>query len=243
VTAEAPVLVAPAAVPAAGPPEAPAEEPVASPQAVQTAPAAPARATVELAERVDVEFEAIDLGSLIGERPQIGQLALATVDGTLATFDDIDGATLEEPSIDTLDLATLLGERDDGSRATFDDLAEAFERQDDELEKRATFAQTLVGGSVGLTSGISVGYLIWLIRGGTLVSSVLSSLPAWRFVDPLPVLDGLAGGADDDEESLESMVADGDTGEAALDSPPVQTPPPSSAVPPEDGGAAPRPPG
>jgi hypothetical protein len=38
---------------------------------------------------------------------------------------------------------------------------------------------------------------------------VLSSLPAWRFIDPLPVLSGLHGAkVDDDEESLESMVED-----------------------------------
>jgi hypothetical protein len=37
---------------------------------------------------------------------------------------------------------------------------------------------------------------------------MLSSLPAWRFVDPLPVLSALDDAvADEDEESLQSIVS------------------------------------
>ncbi len=44
------------------------------------------------------------------------------------------------------------------------------------------------------------------------MGSMLSSLPAWRLVDPLPVLGSLEGDFDDDDESLESLVnADTDT--------------------------------
>jgi len=56
-----------------------------------------------------------------------------------------------------------------------------------------------------------VGYLLWLIRGGTLMGSVLSSLPAWRLVDPLPVLGSLGDDLDNDDESLESMVSHNET--------------------------------
>ncbi|MFT5390748.1 MAG: hypothetical protein ACI8PT_000935, partial [Gammaproteobacteria bacterium] len=37
-------------------------------------------------------------------------------------------------------------------------------------------------------SALSVGSVSWLLRGGTLFASVLSSLPAWKGFDPLPVL-------------------------------------------------------
>jgi hypothetical protein len=38
---------------------------------------------------------------------------------------------------------------------------------------------------------------------------VLSSLPAWRFIDPLPII-GTTGNADEgDEESLESIIEQG----------------------------------
>ena len=46
----------------------------------------------------------------------------------------------------------------------------------------------LVASSVAVSGGLSVGYVIWLLRGGLLVSSLLSSMPAWHAVDPMPVL-------------------------------------------------------
>ncbi|MDO6563310.1 DUF4347 domain-containing protein [Amphritea sp. 1_MG-2023] len=72
---------------------------------------------------------------------------------------------------------------------------------------------TLVGGSVALSSGLSVGYVIWLARSGVLLSTVLTSLPAWRFIDPMPILstysteeDEYSQDFEDDHESLDSMV-------------------------------------
>ena len=67
----------------------------------------------------------------------------------------------------------------------------------------------VVGGSMSISAGLSVGYAIWLARSGVLMSGLLSSMPAWAFIDPLPVLASM--GAKDDEEdeedeSLESMV-------------------------------------
>jgi hypothetical protein len=40
--------------------------------------------------------------------------------------------------------------------------------------------------------------VIWLLRGGLLLSSLLSSLPAWHVIDPMPVL--ARSGRHDDEE-------------------------------------------
>ncbi|HEY1226650.1 MAG TPA: hypothetical protein VGF26_04960, partial [Ramlibacter sp.] len=51
----------------------------------------------------------------------------------------------------------------------------------------------------GLSLGVSLVYVLWLIRGGVLLGSYLSALPAWRLLDPLPVL----ARADDDEEDDE----------------------------------------
>jgi VCBS repeat-containing protein len=45
---------------------------------------------------------------------------------------------------------------------------------------------------VGMASGIGgtffVGYVIWALRGASLLASALASLPLWRCFDPLPVL-------------------------------------------------------
>jgi hypothetical protein len=57
-----------------------------------------------------------------------------------------------------------------------------------------------------VSTGLSVGYVLWLLRGGVLLASLLSSIPAWRLVDPLPVLGRVGGQSDDDDESLEEMV-------------------------------------
>jgi hypothetical protein len=58
--------------------------------------------------------------------------------------------------------------------------------------------------------GLSVGYVIWLTRGGLLLASLLSSLPAWRLIDPIAVLAQLRTDDEDDrddEESLDSLLS------------------------------------
>jgi hypothetical protein len=51
------------------------------------------------------------------------------------------------------------------------------------------FQQLAVGTSVVSLTGLTVGYVIWLIRGGSLLASTISALPAWFSFDPLPVLE------------------------------------------------------
>ena len=72
--------------------------------------------------------------------------------------------------------------------------------------------QLILGSRTLVASGLSVGYVMWLVRGGLLLSSVLSSLPAWRFIDPLPIFAYAMKPGDeesDDDESLESLVKKG----------------------------------
>ncbi len=76
-------------------------------------------------------------------------------------------------------------------------------------QKNATTLTTsVVGGSAAVSTGLSVGYVIWTLRSSILVTSLLGSMPAWRFIDPLPILSGASTEDSEDEESLESMVAD-----------------------------------
>ncbi len=84
----------------------------------------------------------------------------------------------------------------------------------DEFEHlRAKFTQVNVESGVlwqaaaSITAGLSAGYAIWLARGGLVFTSVLTSLPAWRFIDPLPILTQGYSGRDDQGESLESLVS------------------------------------
>ena len=55
-------------------------------------------------------------------------------------------------------------------------------------------------GSVALASlGMTAGYVLWAVKGGHLLASMMSSLPAWRFMDPLPVLNAAAVGSREEE--------------------------------------------
>jgi hypothetical protein len=51
--------------------------------------------------------------------------------------------------------------------------------------------------------------VLWLIRGGVLLGSYLSAMPAWRLLDPLPVLarsDDEDEDKEDDEEPLSTIA-------------------------------------
>ena len=63
-----------------------------------------------------------------------------------------------------------------------------------------------LAGVPGIGAGLSVGYTIWLARSGLILASALSSLPAWRFIDPLPVLASGASVEDEDDETLVSIA-------------------------------------
>jgi hypothetical protein len=70
--------------------------------------------------------------------------------------------------------------------------------------------RTVVGSAITASTSLSVGYVVWLVRGGTLLSSVLSSMPAWQIADPLPILTRTKDEEDsDDKESLESIIKKG----------------------------------
>ena len=65
-----------------------------------------------------------------------------------------------------------------------------------------------LAATMAVSTGISIGYVIWLIRGGVLLSSLLASVPAWTAIDPLPVLSSFATGRSDDveDDSLQEIL-------------------------------------
>lgn len=64
---------------------------------------------------------------------------------------------------------------------------------DGEIEQqeaqRARVESIRVGATASVMAISSAGYLFWCIRGGSLLVSVLASMPVWRWFDPLPVLE------------------------------------------------------
>ncbi len=88
----------------------------------------------------------------------------------------------------------------------------------DEIRQDASFGKTVLGSTLFLITSLSVGYVLWLVRGGMLLSSPLSSLPAWRLIDPLPVLATLDKRSKQDvadDDSLESVIRKGAAPEAS----------------------------
>ena len=51
------------------------------------------------------------------------------------------------------------------------------------IEEQFAQNRTMVASTIAVSTGLSVGYVLWLVRGGLLLTSVLSALPAWQVVD------------------------------------------------------------
>jgi hypothetical protein len=91
-------------------------------------------------------------------------------------------------------------------------LFRALDEMRDEIREDVAFSRMAIGSTLTFVTGLSIGYVLWLIRGGLLLSSLLSSLPAWRFVDPLPVLAHLDASVKEDateNDSLEAVLQKG----------------------------------
>ncbi len=59
--------------------------------------------------------------------------------------------------------------------------------------RRQILVQSVEYGATGVT----IGTVLWLLRSGSLLSSLLLSYPAWRNLDPLPILGASGTGAED----------------------------------------------
>ena len=168
-------------------------------------------------------FESI-LDGLFDANDADGRATQAQRDNVISEFldsqnDDVElGAaamSLGDVFNDSVNLATLFSSVNGLDNEGFSILSREISKQKDELDSQASGAKALVGSTFTVSSGLSVGYILYLLRGGAILSSVLSSLPAWRFVDPLPVLGSLGGSLDGDDESLQSITADKSGNKAA----------------------------
>ena len=70
-------------------------------------------------------------------------------------------------------------------------LAQAEENAVEEIDFRVSGA---VIGSVSL----SAGFVVWMLRAGSLMASLMTSKPMWSDFDPLPIFD--ESGSDEDEQ-------------------------------------------
>ena len=103
-----------------------------------------------------------------------------------------------------------------GSQVTSVPLAVTFSDQGSEsAESSHEKLGKIVSGTYAVTTAsLSVGYVLWLIRGGSLLASFTSALPAWTSMDPLSIVATSDKDEEDSEggESLLEMV-DGNSNE------------------------------
>ncbi|WP_342347567.1 DUF4347 domain-containing protein [uncultured Nitrospira sp.] len=109
----------------------------------------------------------------------------------------------------SLDLTTLKDEiRSLLHRSGF---VQSLDRTRDEVQDIAATEKTYLASSIAVSTGMSIGYVMWLLRSGVLLTALLSSVPAWQFVNPLLVLDAAAkkkrkkGQKDVEDDSVESL--------------------------------------
>lgn len=86
---------------------------------------------------------------------------------------------------------------------------QALDRNRQQMESEANLPEILLGNTAAITSSITVGYLIWLIKGGQVLAALMANLPAWRLIDPLPILSTMIDEEEGDDDSLESIVKQG----------------------------------
>ncbi|HEU5284772.1 MAG TPA: cadherin-like domain-containing protein, partial [Burkholderiales bacterium] len=146
------------------------------------------------------------IAHMLGERSLLTVLAMR--DGTLAPTTmsvgeapelSVSGTLLSAPTFQRADFGAL-----DSVTSTLGstEFVGELDTMRDQLDGKIEVQDKLVASGVAVSGGLSVGYVIWLLRGGLLLSSLLSSLPAWHAVDPMPVL-ARGGGSDDDEEGAD----------------------------------------
>jgi hypothetical protein len=94
-------------------------------------------------------------------------------------------------------------------------LWEDLEHVSEDVQSEQFYSKITVGTAAIASTGLTVGFVVWALRGGLLLSSVLVQAPAWRRFDPLVVLDRVVPDRQtrdaDNVETLQSIAADGDS--------------------------------
>ncbi|MGB5325884.1 MAG: putative Ig domain-containing protein, partial [Pseudomonadales bacterium] len=88
----------------------------------------------------------------------------------------------------------------------FDGFVDGVDQLRENIAENALSSTPIIGSTFAVSAGMSAGYIAWLARSGAVLGSVMSAMPMWRFIDPLPVLNGLGSDDDDDEESLQAII-------------------------------------
>ena len=64
----------------------------------------------------------------------------------------------------------------------------------------------IVGSAATAASVVSVGYVLWALRGGAFLAAVSTSIPSWRFIDPGAILSAYRGTQTFVDDEVERIV-------------------------------------
>ncbi|WP_145391307.1 DUF4347 domain-containing protein [Stieleria neptunia] len=80
----------------------------------------------------------------------------------------------------------------------------------DDLEQQPETPILVYVGAAGASMSIfSIGYVFWALRGGALMTVFASSLPAWRFIDPIAMLSAYRSVGAAPDEGLDALLRRG----------------------------------
>ena len=85
-----------------------------------------------------------------------------------------------------------------------DDFVAEMDKARAEVQQVFDLDRSVSISAAGVSLGLSVAYVLWMVRGGVLVGSYLSALPAWKMLDPLPVLSQGNGDMPEDDDALDA---------------------------------------
>jgi hypothetical protein len=85
-----------------------------------------------------------------------------------------------------------------------EDFVQELDKARDQVRQEFDLDRSVSVSAAGVSLGLSVAYVLWLVRGGVLMGSYLSAMPAWKMLDPLPVLSHVDGGIPDDDDALDA---------------------------------------
>lgn len=189
-------VAAPPPAAEATPADAPASSAIPAPAAETPATAVAQDTPLEIQNTVVPSGEPADTGTTDNPSGDVSPVSVS-----LSTTDVL--ALLYTPS-DVVTQVSVDGQISSAFREAR--LEQAFVQLRQSADEEAVDLQQGIGVSVVTGAGLTIGYVAWLIRGGVLLTSLLSTMPAWRLLDPLPILNSGGKHRGDDDESLEAQV-------------------------------------
>ena len=116
---------------------------------------------------------------------------------------------LLNPTENMLDIAEIKNNLHDLELTLANDLRQAilWDMWDSKQWSASDDPVAMVIGTAGLAAGFfSIGYVMWALRGGVVVSILAAGLPAWRIIDPTAVLTAYRASMDEAGEELSDLV-------------------------------------